>query len=449
MTLGPISSLTQFRSRRRALLAFVDLLRTIRCLNPHEVPTQTPRVGVLGLIAGRLAGVPVVIRAWNGVDRAKRFPWHCPAHRGTVLHVLPNDQDRGAQVYARQLVDALALDSEHCHLIVTLFDSPDAAARADIRLRVSNGPLRRALDPRAVARLRRVIRAEPAALIVAHGGEALKYVVPAAGRIPTIYYKVGLSSAEISRPCRRHLYRNLSKRVTRVVGVSQAVADQAIELLGVPADRTAVIPNGRDPELYRPLAAGEQQAEPPRLLWVGRLEPGKRPGLFLDVVKELRGRGIDFSAAMVGDGPLRSGLEDRASRLGVDILGVRRDVPQLLRESSVLMMTSAADTEGMPGVVIEAGLSGIPVVSTCAAGVADVVMDGETGVVLRSDTPTDLAKAAAGILTDSAAREEMGKGARAQCMTHFTTEASARRWIEVVLELTSNLTRTKQKRDKA
>ena len=55
-------------------------------------------------------------------------------------------------------------------------------------------------------------------------------------------------------------------------------------------------------------------------------------------------------------------------------------------------MTSDATTEGMPGVLIEAGLSGLPVVATTAAGVNDVVEDGLTGFVVASDDPEELAE---------------------------------------------------------
>lgn len=51
-----------------------------------------------------------------------------------------------------------------------------------------------------------------------------------------------------------------------------------------------------------------------------------------------------------------------------------------MRRASVVVMTSAADTEGMPGVLVEAGLSGIATVATNAAGVADVVVDGPDGL---------------------------------------------------------------------
>lgn len=356
--------------------------------------------------------------------------------RVTVLHVLPHDQERGAQVYAGQLRDALVDDPDQRHLVVTLFDSPDGAARADVKLAVTNGPLRSAgLDPRAVTRLRRLIRDERAALVVAHGGEALKYVVPAAGRTPTVYYKVGLSSAEIARPWHRRLYRYLSSRTSRVIGVSHQVADQVTDLFAVPTERTGTIPNGRDPQRYRPLGAEGRAVAPPRVIFVGRLETGKRPDLFLDMVEELRAGDVEFTAAIVGDGPLRRGLEARATGLGVEVMGTRTDVPELLRESAVLVMTSDPDTEGMPGVVIEAGLSGVPVVSTAAAGVSDVVVDGDTGFVVSTGSPHALAERVSELLGSTERRTDMGGAARARCEQLFSVASTAEQWRVMTHEL--------------
>ena len=79
----------------------------------------------------------------------------------------------------------------------------------------------------------------------------------------------------------------------------------------------------------------------------------------------------------------------------VGVPGVRQDVPELLRRSAVLVMTSAPETEGMPGIVIEAALSGVPVVATPAAGVADVVVPGKTGHIVVGDSAGELADAIA------------------------------------------------------
>ena len=164
------------------------------------------------------------------------------------------------------------------------------------------------------------------------------------------------------------------------------------------------------------------------MLFVGQLEPGKRPELFLDAIASLRNRGLAFDAAIVGDGSLRDGISARAASLSVDLLGRRKDIPTLLRDASVLVMTSAKMTEGMPGVLIEAGLSGVPVVSTAAAGVSDVVADGETGVVIHTDSPEDIADAVAQLITHAGLRQNMGTAARARCVTRFSIEATADLW---------------------
>ena len=164
---------------------------------------------------------------------------------------------------------------------------------------------------------------------------------------------------------------------------------------------------------------------------MGHLEPGKRPGLFLDVVEVLRSGATSFDAAIVGDGPLRAGLENRAAALGVQMLGVRSDVPGLLRRASVLVMTSDATTEGMPGVLIEAGLSGLPVVATTAAGVNDVVEDGLTGFVLASDDPQELAERVERLLGDEELRAHLGGAARRRCDTRFSLEATAHLWHDL------------------
>lgn len=361
--------------------------------------------------------------------------------RATVLHVLPQDLDRGAQVYAGQLRDALANDPEQHHVVVSLFHAPEGSLRPDVELAVNSGLLRRAgFDPRAVIALRRLVRSQGARVVVAHGGESLKYAIAASRELPVVYYKVGLSSAQIIRPSRTWLYRLLSSRTSMVVGVSHAILDQAHQLLNVPPNKLTLIPNGRDPRTYHPRAYEQGRANPPTLLWVGQFEAGKRPSLFLDAMEHLRDQGIVFDAAMVGDGPLRSVLEDRARSLSVNLLGIRQDVPELLRRASVLVMTSASDTEGMPGVLIEAGLSGVPVVTTAAAGATDVVQDGETGFVVLGDHPGDLADRVVTLLSDETMVVEFGRQARLRCEARFSITATAAQWRSVVSGLLARRT---------
>lgn len=358
-------------------------------------------------------------------------PTRAPRRRARVVHLLPQDLNRGAQIYAAHLRDALADDPTQEHLVVSLFAARPAALRPDFSLDVMSSLFRHAgLDPRAVLRLRRLLRRLSPAVTVAHGGEVLKYAV-AAHAAQIVYYRVGLSTAELTRTGRTTLYRALARRATRVVGVSQTVRDQLATVLGVPAERLAVIPNSRDPEIYHPPKSALTESEP-LVLFIGQLERGKRPNLFLDVIETLRTRGIAHRGAVVGDGALRPSLVTRATSLGVELLGVRRDVPDVLRSASVLVMTSDADTEGMPGVLIEAGLTGVPVVTTPAAGARDVVDDGVTGFVVEPATAEGLADRVEMLLSDPVLRARMGTSALERCREQFTIEATAHQWHQLV-----------------
>lgn len=87
---------------------------------------------------------------------------------------------------------------------------------------------------------------------------------------------------------------------------------------------------------------------------------------------------------LVGDGPNRQALEQQAKALGifdsVEFLGIRNDVPRLLAQSDVFVLSS--DTEGMPLSVLEAFAAGLPVLSTDVSGSRDVVKDGVSGFIV-------------------------------------------------------------------
>ena len=86
--------------------------------------------------------------------------------------------------------------------------------------------------------------------------------------------------------------------------------------------------------------------------------------------------------------------------------------------------------EGMPGVLIEAGLSGVPVVATDVPGVSTIVADGETGTVVPADDPAAMVEAVAVLLDDAALRSAMGHAARHRCIDRFSLDAVADVWLQ-------------------
>jgi glycosyltransferase involved in cell wall biosynthesis len=349
-----------------------------------------------------------------------------------VLHVLPIDLFRGAQTYARDLRMRLD-DDDTRHRTLTLFYAPEGALQPDESLGVRSGLLRRTgIDPRALSALRRSVRAQRPDIVVAHGGEPLKYAA-LAGVDPRrlVYYKIGIEHGRLTGG-RRRLHQWILGRAGAVAAVSEGAASEA-RALGVPAERVRVIPNGRDPSAYAPHAA---HAGPPRLVWIGHFDASKRPERFVDLVRELRQRGVAVGASMAGEGALLEPLRSAAGLAGVELLGTVDDVPALLATSDLLVFTGAPP-EGMPGVLIEAGLASLPVVTTAVPGADDVIEHGATGCVVPVDDFDGLVDATQTLLDDADRRARFAVAARERCAAKFSLDASAAKWRALFDEILS------------
>jgi glycosyltransferase involved in cell wall biosynthesis len=361
------------------------------------------------------------------------------AGESLVLHVIPSTAPRGAQREARALADRLDTPGVRRHRVLSLVGggTAEGSVVVDDTLGPPDGSATTVgFDPRIVVRLRRALGRLSPALVVAHGGEPLKYLVPAmiGRRYPLAYYAIGTLAPAGHRPGRKLLWRYLTSRPDLVAAEGAEVLEECRLLLGVPSGRLVLVPNGRDPEEFRP--APDAAARPvPVVSFVGAFTVQKRPDRFVDVVAALRARGLSFRALAVGDGPLRAAMAPAASAAGVDLLGARGDVAEVLQGTDVLVFPSLPRGEGMPGVLIEAGLSAVPVVATSVPGVDAIVADGETGCVVGVDDFEALVEAVAGLLGDPARRLSMGQAARRRCAERFSLDAVARGWLAALVPL--------------
>ncbi len=351
-----------------------------------------------------------------------------------VLHVIPTRQARGAQREARALADRLDRPGIRVHRVLSLFAGSDEV-RADVALDHPGGDAPAVgFDPRLVLALRRRIRILDPSVVVAHGSEPLKYLVPAmaGNRRLLAYYAIGTYSGS-RRAAQIALWRRLASRADVVAAEGSEVADECIERFRLPPGRVVVAPNGRDPAVFHPPA--HRSAGPPTLAFVGALTDGKRPDRFVQLVADLRSDGHDCRAVLIGDGPRRPALEEPARAAGVEVLGPQPDIADRLRLADVFVFPSAPAGEGMPGVLIEAGLSGLPVVATAVPGVASVLVDGETGLIVDVDNRRALAAAAARLIEDPELRVAMGAAARARCQQLFTIDAVSEVWLGLLQPL--------------
>ena len=348
-----------------------------------------------------------------------------------VVHVIPSPRGRGAQRAARILVDRLDEPGLIRHCLISLFEGPpeveiDLALGHPAGSRPAEG-----FDPRLARELRRALAHVDPVAVVAHGGDAMKYALPAvvgSGR-PLVYCVIGTYAGP---PTLLHewMWRRIMAHAGLVVAVGDEVFEECTGRFRVPPRRAVVIPNGRDPSRFHP-RQGTTEPAGSTLIFVGALTPQKRPDRFVEVVRRLRAEGRAVRGVMVGDGPMAATLAPLATAHGVELLGLRSDVPELLRHSDVFVFTSLPAGEGMPGVLIEAGLSGLPAVSSSVPGAAAVLCDGRTGLIV-DDSAAAMVAAVAELLDDPDRRAAMGVAARARCESEFSLDLMAQRWRDAL-----------------
>jgi glycosyltransferase involved in cell wall biosynthesis len=188
------------------------------------------------------------------------------------------------------------------------------------------------------------------------------------------------------------------RRASHIVCPSSFMRDLVVSW-GVPADRVDVLPNPA-PRVRE--AATADVGPPPVLVFAGRLTAQKDLGVALAAMRELEG----VRLLIAGDGPERARLESDAPP-GVSFLGAlpRADVLGLLRGADAAVLTSA--WENFPHGVVEALAVGTPVIATRTGGVAEIVRDGENGLLVEAGSPSEFAAAVRRFLADDDLRARL------------------------------------------
>ncbi len=360
-----------------------------------------------------------------------------------ILHVVPRIVRRGAEVFAAQLAEALQPSTRN--LLFPLFGPGEGEPAGRVRVVRGARPAgrlehRTGVDPGAVARVRAGLQRLRPSLVLAHGGEPLKYAVLAdpLGRVPLVYRKV---SHAVGGRGERILAR-MYDRPARIYAVTEELKRELVEEFAVDPQRVVVIPTSRrspvalDPDERATVrrAIGVEDPARPVLAWVGRLSDEKQPGAALQAFAVIRSRFGPCSLALCGDGPLRGPLERAAGAAGPGalVLGSRDDADRIIAASDLLLSTSRI--EGAPGVLVEAGLAGVPVVAFDVGEVSSVVRRNETGLLVRPGDLDALADAACRLLADAGLRARMSVASREAC-TPFELSAIARRYADSFAEV--------------
>jgi glycosyltransferase involved in cell wall biosynthesis len=180
----------------------------------------------------------------------------------------------------------------------------------------------------------------------------------------------------------------------------------------------------------------------PRIVSVGRLVAFKGFDDLIDACTELARRRLDFVCDIVGDGPRRETLQAKIEQLDlssrVNLLGSLSQgaVLEKLQAADIFALASTTDAQGatdvFPTVILEAMASARPIVSTRLAGIPELVVDGQTGMLAPPGDSTALAQALEQLLRDPELRFRFGDAGRARIEQHFRIEQTVAPLMEML-----------------
>jgi glycosyltransferase involved in cell wall biosynthesis len=224
--------------------------------------------------------------------------------------------------------------------------------------------------------------------------------------------------------------------VDGTIAVSTGVLETLVAASGLPRRRMQVIHNGIEPQKYAP---GERmfpvrEAGEVRIGYFGRLSHEKGVSSLLHGLAKLIPSHPQVRMLIVGDGPERSQLEAATAALGltnsVHFLGFRTDARRIMAEVDILAHVPVYEGFGL--VVLEAMAAGLPVVTNDApGGPSEIVLHGETGLVVPHGSARALADALAGLIADPAERDRLGRNGQIRCAEQFSASVMARRTVDL------------------
>jgi L-malate glycosyltransferase len=350
-----------------------------------------------------------------------------------ILHVDTERGWRGGERQAFWLAAELARRG-HGSVVAARFGEPLAERSRAAGLTVVDCSPASELDPRAAWRLRRIIVEQRIDVVHAHTAHAV-----AVAALATLGTRVPLV---VSRRVDFRLRTNVGtrwkySRAAVIVAVSKAVA-RVLEGGGISPDRVRVVPDGVDvhrtlmPATRALLASLGVPQDAPLVVQVAQLVGHKDPVNFVRAMARVKALVPSAHGLLVGDGPLRADVEREVRALEltntVHVVGYRTDADSLLAAADVVCLSSRE--EGMGSVLLDALAFGRPVAATFAGGIPEVIVDGESGLLVEIQNPAALGDAIARLLLEPALRERLTMSSRARA-EEFSVQRMTERTIEI------------------
>lgn len=366
-----------------------------------------------------------------------------------VAHIIKVTRISGAERHLLVLLEALRQRGVDAHLLMLVEDGKpmaDMAREAQARgIPLRALTIQRDINPSLVFKLRRALREIAPDIAHSHLIHGDLYGLCAA-KLAGI--GVVISSRHNDDQFRHHpVWRRISPWLWRAtsggIAISAAIKDFMIQVEGAPSEKIRVARYGlqetwvADAELraVRQDLCAELRLDEDALLLgiVCRLVEQKGVAYALRAFQRMRARFPTAHLVIAGDGELRSALEALAAELGIAAhvhwLGWRSDAAAMIGAFDALLLPSL--WEGFGLVLLEAMARRVPVIASRVSAIPEVVVHGETGLLVAPRDVDALAAAMTRLLADHALRQHMGLLGAARLEERFSVERMARETIAV------------------
>ena len=340
-----------------------------------------------------------------------------------VMHLTDTLDVGGAERMAVNLVNRLPRDRFRPHLCTTRRSGPLADLIAADVGQISLDRRHR-FDERAVRNLVKYIRGHDVHILHAHGTAVFTALVASLlPPHPQVIWHIHFGRhASVQHP--GWMYQIVARRVAHTITVNEALAAWATSRLGIPAERVSYIPNFAsctNGNRATPELPGNSGA---RIVCVANFLPEKDHLTLLRAMTLVVRTRPDAHLLLVGGGGhtgndrgIRRAIETLRLMSNVTMLGQRRDVPAILAQSDIGVLSSTA--EGLPLALIEYGEAGLPAVVTSVGQCADVVDNGLAGLLVPPRGEEKLAAALLDLLESAERRAELGRTLRSRVRSRF------------------------------
>ncbi len=362
-----------------------------------------------------------------------------------VLLVMTAREIGGAEVYVERLVTSLA---DRCAFTVVMSDHSDMQPMRTQLSDIANVvalPIDRASKFISTAQqvMALVRRHDLVHLNSNHPGSRLGIAIGfALGMQPVPFVAVeqrgtpmnDILVPSVLRPVLPIVFRCSRRRAAKVIAVSHQNAEVLRNHYGIPSNKIVVVPNGA-PVNESPVALPARtlrdelnlRADQPIVLVLSRMQANKGHRFLIDAAPAILAQFPQAHFVFAGLPDERAALEAYIDQLGLtqsfSTLGVRGDVPQLLRQADVYVLPSLA--EGFSLALVEAMAAGLPCIATRVGGASEIIRNGETGFLVPPANTEALAHAVIRALQlNTQERQHMSEAAR-HSARQFSVEAMA------------------------